>query len=84
MLRLCVVTFQPIYVLVDLVQYIVNVYIAVLFSMKKHSNFADGVRHFVKVINFSQYMTKRFRNFVNKPLKGNAFFAHSENILIAM
>ena len=83
-LRLYVATSQPSSVLTDLVQYIMNVYIPVWFSVKKHSNFTEGARHFFKLLNFSRNLTKRVRDVVNKVLQRNAFFAHPENILIAM
>ena len=83
-LRLYVATSQPSSVLTDLVQYIMNVYIPVWFSVKKHNNFTEGARHFFKLLNFSRNLTKRIRDVVNKVLQRNAFFAHPENILIAM
>ena len=86
-LRLYVATSQPSSVLTDLVQYIMNVYIPVWFSVKKHNNFTEGASHFFKLLNFSRNLTKRakrVRDVVNKVLQRNAFFAHPENILIAM
>ena len=83
-LRLYVATSEPSSVLLDLVRYIMNLYVPVWFSIKRRNSCSDGARHFFKLLNFSQSQAKRVRDIVNKVLQRNAFFAHPENILLAM
>jgi len=83
-LRLYIATSQPSSKLIDLVQYIMNVYIPVWFSIKKNNSMTDGSRHFFKLMKYSQSMTQKVRVIVNRVLQRNAFFAHPENMLIAM
>ena len=61
-----------------------NVYVPAWFSIKRRNSCSDGARHFFKLLNFSQSQAKRVRDIVNKVLQRNAFFAHPENILLAM
>ena len=56
--RLYVSTFQPSHALIDLVQYIMSVYVPVWFQIKSNSNLTNDARHFFTVLNCSQSVTQ--------------------------
>ena len=84
LLRLYVSTSQPSPALIDLVQYIMSVYVPVWFQIKSNSNQTNGAQHYFTLQNCSQSRTQRVRDVVNMVLQRNGFFAHPGNILISM
>ena len=64
--------------------YIINVYIAVWFAIKKKSNFTNDPKHFFSILRSAQKSYDRARSVVDKVLQRHAFYAHPEHILIAL
>ena len=83
-LRLYVSTSEPSSNLLVLVEYIMKVYVPVWFSIKCHSSAKDGPKHFFQLVSKSRCLPGKYRTVVNKVLQHNSYFAHAENILLAM
>ena len=61
-----------------------HVYIPVWFSVKKEQSFINGAKHFYKMVSKTQALDNETKNVTNKVFERNAFFAHPENLLVAM
>ena len=61
-----------------------KVYVPVWFGIKRYSSVKEGSKHFFQLINKSRFLPSRYRTVVDKVLQHNSYFAHSENILLAM
>jgi hypothetical protein len=83
-LRLYVGQDQPSDNLCILVTYIVKVYTPVWFAVKSKPFCTDGPRHLWKLISNSRYLPDAIRSYIDPVIQRNAFFAHPENILLAM
>jgi hypothetical protein len=83
-LRLYIGTVKPGENLKTLVKYIVRVYVPVWFEIKSSPRCTDGARHLWKLINYSRYLAGELREIVDAVIQRNAYFAHPENILLAM
>jgi hypothetical protein len=83
-LRLYISEEEPSTALVDIVSYIMRVYVPLWFAIKKYSHFRYGAQHFHKMISCSRNLKSQTKKIVEKVLSRNAFFANEENILIAM
>lgn len=83
-LRLYVATSNPSEHLQCLTEYILKVYAPTWFSIKVHSEVKYGPQHLFKLIQRSRYMPCHLRQIVDKIIQVNGYFAHPENILIAM
>lgn len=68
----------------SLVEFIVKVYAPVWFSIKKKPSCEEGSRHLLKLAMFSRYLSMDLKTVVDECIKRNAFFAHTENLLLAM
>lgn len=84
LLRLYVATSDPSNNLKVLVVYIMKVYVPMYFNIKYYSSVVYGSALFGKFIRWSQYLEPRLRIIVNNVVQNNAYYAHSENILLAM
>lgn len=84
LLRLYVSTAEPSSSLKALCSYVMLVYAPVWFSIKQQSCCNNGPRHFWKLISLSRYLESDLREVVDTVIQRNAFFAHPENLLIAM
>ena len=68
-----------------LVMFIVCVlYASMWFAIKSHSSGKDGARHFHQQVTRSRYLSQEQKNIVDPVLHRNSYFAHSENIILAM
>ena len=56
----------------------------VWFSIKCNSSVKHGSKHFFQLINNSRFLPSKYKTVVDKVLQHNCYFAHSENILLAM
>ena len=70
--------------LLTLVTFITRVYAPTWFKVKAHLSCKDGARHFHAIISQSRYLSPKYRNIINPVIHRNAYFAHPENILLAM
>lgn len=84
MLRLYVATPKPTWQLKTVVEFIIKVYAPLWFTIKRNSSSTEGARHFLKMAMFSRYLPMELKNIMDECLERNAFFAHTENILLAM
>lgn len=84
-LRLYVSTRKPSQNLKLLVNYIMKVYAAMVFNIKyKPSIITHGAVHFAELVKYSRCMPEKVRSIIDPIIKRNAYFAHSENVLLAM
>ncbi|GBP43074.1 hypothetical protein EVAR_96336_1 [Eumeta japonica] len=70
--------------LITLATYIVRVYAPVWFAIKTHPSCKDGPRHLFKLIELTRYLPTTLKNIVDPVIQRNAYFAHPENLLLAM
>jgi hypothetical protein len=83
-LRLYVSTDNPSDNLKDLAGFVIKVYAPMWFHIKVNSSCIHGPQHICKMITLSRYMPEHQKSIINDVIQRNAFFAHSENILLAM
>ncbi|CAH2100076.1 unnamed protein product [Euphydryas editha] len=83
-LRLYVSLENPSDALNELVVYILGSYVPVWFGIKCSEYITEGPRHVFKAIQTSRYLSDDLKKVVHPVIERNAFFAHPENILIAM
>lgn len=84
LMRLYIGTKNPSVNLVTLVEYVVRVYVPVWFAIKSKPSCSQGPRHLWKLCTSTRYLPDHLRDLVRKVISHNGFFAHSENILLAM
>lgn len=83
-LRLYVGSSDPSENLKILVEYIVKVYAPVWFSIKNKPLLIDGANHVFELIFLSRWLPQNLKSIIDAVIQRNAFFAHPENILVAM
>lgn len=83
-LRLYVANKKPSWQLIAIAEFIIKVYAPVWFTIKKKPNCGAGAGHLLKMIMYSRYLKPELRTIVDSCLKRNAYFAHTENLLLAM
>lgn len=83
-LRLYISSPTPSNNLISLAHYIVRVYAPVWFQIKTHPSCKDGSRHLWKLIESSRYLPSALKAVIDPVLQRNAYFAHPENLLLAM
>lgn len=84
LLRLYVSTIEPSDSLVELTTYVVKVYASVWFNVKAASSCSEGSRHVWRLIHYSRYLKPSLRKVVDEVIQRNAYFCHTENLLLAM
>lgn len=88
--RVYISTDKPSIGLKLLVKYIIQVYVPVSLAIKRNPSCLMGARHFHTLIQLSRFLTtetavpKAVMNKFDRCLHRNGFFAHPENILLAM
>lgn len=70
--------------LITLATYIVKVYAPVWFSIKTRPNYMDGSRHLFKLIELTRYLSTTLKAVIDPVIQRNSYFAHPENLLLAM
>ena len=70
--------------LIHLVKYMVKVYAPMWFEIKRKPQCYDGPRHFWQALFYSRYLEEPLRKIIDKVFIKNAYFAHQENIVLAM
>lgn len=83
-LRLYVGTHGPSNNLKMIVDYIMKVYAPVWFSIKKESCAQNGAHHVFKLIKYSRDLCDDILLIIDPVIQRNSFFAHPENLLLAM
>ena len=63
---------------------IIRVYAPIWFTIKSHSSCKDGARHFHQQVARSRYLSQEKKNIIDPVLHHNSYFAHAENIILAM
>lgn len=84
LLRTYVGTSNPSTNLIIVATFIMRVYAPIWFTIKGNPNCINGARHFWLLIHLSRYLEDDLRSIVDTVLQRNAYFAHCENILLAM
>ncbi|GBP06283.1 Protein asteroid homolog 1 [Eumeta japonica] len=62
----------------------IPVYTPVWFQIKTHSSCKDGSRHLWKLIESSRFLSSELKAVIDPVIQRNAYFAHPENLLLAM
>lgn len=70
--------------LVDIATFILKVYAETWFDIKLNSNCINGTKHFFNLIKRSRYLDIDQKKIVHAVLKRNGYFAHAENVILAM
>jgi hypothetical protein len=83
-LRLYVSTKKPSQNLVLIVTFIMKVYGPMWFKIKFHPYCFNGAGHLYEMVHLIRYMGLKEKETVQKVIQNNAYFAHPENLLIAM
>jgi len=70
---------------VQLTNFCLKIYFPAWFNIKKENKITDGAKHFFKRIErVRQFPTDKVREISMKVLQRNAYFAHSENVILGM
>lgn len=64
--------------------FILKSYVPLWFEIKKSKNFTDRPKQVYQAITKSRYLFGELLKVVNTVTERNAFFAHSDNVLLAM
>lgn len=83
-LRLYISIEKPSKNLKTLATYIVRVYGPMWFLIKKNCKVTKGANNWCKIITLSRYLPKKLKAIIDAVIQRNAYFAHTENLLIAM
>lgn len=83
-LRLYVSTEKPSSALGDLVEFVMKVYAPIWFKIKSKPSCKDGARHLWLTIKLSRYLNDDLKAIIDPVIARNAYFAHPENLLLAM
>ena len=83
-LRLYVATEEPSDTLLTITEYIMKVYAPLWFSIRFASSSQNGPHHLFKTIQLTRNSSAEVRSIVNPVIQRNAFYAHSENMLLSM
>lgn len=83
-LRLYVSEEHPSEVLETIVHYIMTVYAPSIFCIKYQSSIVYGPIHLAKMVQLSRCVPPLAREIINESIGRNAFFAHSEHVVLAM
>ncbi|CAG9834556.1 unnamed protein product [Diabrotica balteata] len=83
-LRLYIASSSPSDQLKDLAKYVALVYAPSWFTIKCNHKLKDGSSNLWKMLDFSSYMSHEQKKVIHKCIQNNAYFAHPENMLVAM
>lgn len=83
-LRLYIATKKPTKKFIEIVTFILTVYVVMQYRIRTQSSIADGPRHVFDTIHRSRYLPRKYQAVVHSSIQTNAFFALPENILLAM
>ncbi|KAK0040162.1 hypothetical protein Bpfe_030409 [Biomphalaria pfeifferi] len=83
-LRLYISQQNPTHSLQMLATYIMQVYTPVWFAIKSKPSCVDGTKHIWLTVHLSRSLPTEVKNIIDPVIQRNAYFAHPENLLIAM
>lgn len=83
-LRLYVASQKPSKNLQTLAEFIIKVYAPMVFQIKNKPSCTMGSRHLADLIISSRYLPEHLLAVINPVIERNGFYAHPENILLAM
>ena len=83
-LRLYMATPKPTRGLKVITTFIVKVYAILWFKIRFKHSIEEGPKHLFEMISLSRYLCGELRSEIDKTIQRNGFFAHQENILLAM
>ena len=64
--------------------FINRVYAPIWFAIKSHSSCKDGARHFHQLEARSRFLSQEHKTIIDPVLHRNSYFAHPENMILAM
>ena len=67
-----------------LVMFINGVYAPIWFAIKSHSSCKDGARQFHQLVARSRFLSQEHKTIIDPVLHRNSYFAHPENMILAM
>ena len=68
----------------EIISMLVNLYFPNFFNIKNNSHCQEGAKNFFQVMELSKDLAVGSRETVERVLQDNAYWAHPENIVIAM
>ena len=83
-LRLYISTLDPSDIFIKIVKYVILVYAKEWFTIKNNPLCTDGTKNLFSIIKSIRDYDINMFNIVKNSLNRNSFFAHSENVLLAM
>ena len=67
-----------------LIMFIIRVCVPMWFAIKSYSYCKDGARHSHQIVARSRYLSQEHEQIIDPVLHRNSYFAHPENIILAM
>ena len=67
----------------EIVEFILNLYLPIWFRVKSEPHCQSGARHYFRMMELAQDLSRESREVVEKVMQDNSHFAHQENIVIA-
>ncbi|GBN04675.1 hypothetical protein AVEN_31098-1 [Araneus ventricosus] len=83
-LRLYIATKNPNKKFLEIVTYILTVYVVMQYSIRNQFSFADGSRHVFQTIYRYRYLPRKYQAVAHTFIQTNAYFALPKNVLLAM
>ncbi|KAK3924212.1 2,6-dihydroxypyridine 3-monooxygenase [Frankliniella fusca] len=83
-LRLYISSNDPNLALILLAGFVMKVYATAWFQIKREPFSFKGPEHVLRMVQNSRYLPERIKKVIDPVIERNAFFAHPENILLAM
>lgn len=83
-LRLYVSTPKPSEAFKEIVEVVMKVYIPCWFWIKHNPSWIHGAEHLFRILSFSRALKSSTFLIIKKKVKNNSYFAHTENVLLAM
>lgn len=83
-LRLYISMKSPSENMIQIVTFILKSYMPMWFTIKLSKSFTDGPKHVFQTIQTTRYLPEEVLQVINPVIQRNAYFAHPENLLLAM
>lgn len=83
-LRVYIATENPSDNLRLLALYVMKVYIPIWFQIKSKPTWINGSKHLYNIIRLSRFMPENCFSIITNVIKNNAYYAHTENLIMAM
>ena len=75
---------DPSYELLTIVNYIMKCYVPIWFNIKCNDSIVYGTKHLFGFVKRCKFLEAGTREIVRPVIQRNAYFVHSENILLSM